>query len=234
MQRLVQEKPDIYRYWKEFDWLPYLPIVSLFFYFMVLGLALAGRLSSLEFFYGARFVFEVQMLLSIALMFLPINAQVVKQEKIYPMRVRHCSIVVMCLVCGLYGILNIVSIPFILATGQVNSLPHLIPRATVVTLCLMIEIIPTRVLSFTVIPPKLYRLYRIKRVERKLNQFIVFKREPFNRHLLTGILELDSPLIEPSSISQRTIANQRQMVMGNRNFTCNLQLYHKAIRHIRT
>ena len=190
-QRLVHEKPDIFRYWVRFSWLPYLPIASLAFYLGVLALALTGKLSKLEFFYGARFVFETQVLFSTALMFLPINLQVVKQEKIYPMRVRHCSIVVMCLVCGLYAILNIVSIPFILATGHINSLPHLVPRATLVMLCLMIEVAPTRLISFTVIPPKLCRLYLIKRVERKLNRYIPFKREPFYRHVFSGILELD-------------------------------------------
>lgn len=191
MQKLVQEKPGTYHYWKRYDWLPYLPIGSLFFYFSVLGLALAGDLSKLEFFYGARFVFELQVLFSTALMFLPINIQVARHEKNYPMRVRHCSLVALCGVCILYALLNILAIPFILVTGHTNEFPHLIPRATLVMLCLLIEIAPTRVISFTVVPPKMYRLYRIKRVEKKLSRYVSFKREPLSRQLLFGILELD-------------------------------------------
>lgn len=150
--------------------------------FLISGILAAGFLNVLSDFqahYWIEFLAEFYLMMQLAFVFTPINWRLYKQEQVYPMQVKEMTLVVFSVISASASLMTVLFVPSILFTGKANPYPDLIPRAAVGVVCLIIILIPHRWIAHSLIPLKLYRLYNIKRIERRLGRYIGIRKERF-------------------------------------------------------
>lgn len=161
---------------------------------LISGILAAGflnMLADLQTHYWIELAAEFYLMMQLAFVFTPINWRLYKQEQVYPMRVKEMTLVVFSVVSALASLLTVLFVPPILITGVINPYPELIPRAAVGVVCLIIILIPHRWISYSLVPLKLYRLYNIKRIERRLEWYIGIRKERFSLPKLFEATYLD-------------------------------------------
>lgn len=178
---LVQRSPGLYRpRWFHLRLYQAAPGIA----GMLLGVMaahMAGGVSALRAEYLMKWVVEGYGLLQAALVFVPVNAAMFRQERVFPMRVKHLATLVLTTTFALSAAFSVVFIPPIIVTGQFNQGPYVIPRGLIAAFCLVIILIPHRWLSLLLLPPRLCRYARLAALERRLSERVLLRRERFAR-----------------------------------------------------
>ena len=112
-----------------------------------------------------------------ALVFVPINAAMFREEQVFPMRIKHLVTLVLTATFALSAACSVVFIPPILLTGQPNPGPFLIPRGLIAAFCLVIILVPHRWLSLLLLPLELRCYGRLAALERRLEKLVDIRRE---------------------------------------------------------
>lgn len=138
---------------------------------------IAGWVSAFRAEYLMKWVVEGYGLLQSALVFVPVNAAMFRQERVFPMRVKHLATLVLTATFAISAAFSVVFIPPIILTGQVNQGPYVIPRGLIGALCLVIILIPHRWLTWLLLPRR-WRCYgRLAAVERRLEKLVDIRCE---------------------------------------------------------
>ncbi|NLF76530.1 MAG: hypothetical protein GX573_12610 [Chloroflexi bacterium] len=125
-----------------------------------------------------KWVVEGYGLLQSVLVFVPVNATMFRQERVFPMRVKHLATIVICATFALSAACSVAFIPPILLTGQSNPGPFLIPRGPIAAFCLVVILVPHRWLSLLLLPRRLRCYGRLATVEARLANLVDIRREP--------------------------------------------------------
>lgn len=174
---LVQRSPGLYRpRWFHLRLYQAAPGIA----GMLLGVMaahMAGGVSALRAEYLMKWVVEGYGLLQSALVFVPVNAAMVRQERVFPMRVKHLATLVLTTTFAISAAFSVVFIPPIIVTGQFNQGPYVIPRGLIAAFCLVIILIPHRWLSLLLLPRRLRCYGRLASVEHRLEKLVDIRRE---------------------------------------------------------
>ncbi len=174
---LVQRSPGLYRpRWFHLRLYQAAPGIA----GMLLGVMaahMAGGVSALRAEYLMKWVVEGYGLLQSALVFVPVNAAMVRQERVFPMRVKHLATLVLTATFALSAAFSVVFIPPIIVTGQSNQGPYVIPRGLIAAFCLMIILAPHRWLTLLLLPRRLRCYGRLAAVEHRLGKLVDIRRE---------------------------------------------------------
>jgi hypothetical protein len=174
---LVQRSPDVYRLrWFHPRLIQAAPgIAGLLF--LLMAAHIAGAISSFRVQYSMKWLVEGYGLLQSALVFVPINAAMFRQEQVFPMRVKHLATLILTATFALSAACSVVFIPPILLTGKPNPGPFLIPRGLIAAFCLVIILVPHRWLSLLLLPLELRCYGRLAAVEARLSRLVDIRRE---------------------------------------------------------
>lgn len=137
----------------------------------------AGGVSAFRAEHMMKWVVEGYGLLQAALVFVPVNAAMVRQERVFPMRVKHLATLVLTTTFALSAAFSVVFIPPIIVTGQSNQGPYVIPRGLIAAFCLMIILAPHRWLTLLLLPRRLRCYGRLAAVEHRLGKLVDIRRE---------------------------------------------------------
>jgi len=143
----------------------------------VMAAHLAGGVSAFRAEYLMKWVVEGYGLLQSALVFVPVNAAMVRQERVFPMRVKHLATLVLAVTFALSAAFSVVFIPPIILTGQSNQGPYVIPRGPIAAFCLVVILIPHRWLTLLLLPRRLRCYGRLAAVEHRLEKLVDIHRE---------------------------------------------------------
>jgi len=176
---LVQRSPDMYRLrWFHLRLIQTAPGIA----GLLVGLMaahIAGRVSSFRAEYMMKWLVEGYGLLQSALVFVPVNRAMFRQEQVFPMRVKHLATLVLTATFAISAAFSVVFIPPIILTGQSNQWPFLIPRGLIAAFCLVIILVPHRWLALLLLPPRLRRYARLIALERHIEKLVPIRREAF-------------------------------------------------------
>jgi len=176
---LVQRSPDVYRLrWFHLRLIQAAPGIA----GLLVGLMaahIAGRVSSFRVEYMMKWLVEGYGLLQSALVFVPVNRAMFRQEQVFPMRVKHLATLVLTATFAISAAFSVVFIPPIILTGQSNQWPFLIPRGLIAAFCLVIILVPHRWLALLLLPPRLRRYARLIALERHIEKLVPIRREAF-------------------------------------------------------
>ncbi|NLF79236.1 MAG: hypothetical protein GX573_26375 [Chloroflexi bacterium] len=138
---------------------------------------IAGRVSAFRAEHMMKWAVEGYGLLQSALVFVPVNLAMFRQEEIFPMRVKHLATLVLTATFAISATFSVVFIPPILLTGQPNQGPYLIPRGLIAAFCLVIILVPHRWLALLLLPPRLRRYARLAALERHIEKMVLIRRK---------------------------------------------------------
>jgi len=174
---LVQRSPGLYRLrWFHLRLIQAAPGIA----GLLLGMMaahMAGGVSAFRAEYLMKWVVEGYGLLQSALVFVPVNAAMVRQERVFPMRVKHLATLVLTTTFALSAAFSVVFIPPIIVTGQSNQGPYVIPRGLIAAFCLMIILAPHRWLTLLLLPRRLRCYSRLASMEHRLGNLVDIRRE---------------------------------------------------------
>jgi len=174
---LVQRSPGLYRLrWFHLRLIRAAPGIA----GLLLGVMaahIAGWVSAFRAEHMMKWVVEGYGLLQSALVFVPVNAAMFRQERVFPMRVKHLATLVLTTTFALSAAFSVVFIPPIMLTGQSNQGPYFIPRGLIAAFCLVIILIPHRWLTLLLLPRRLHCYARLAALERRLSERVLLRRE---------------------------------------------------------
>ena len=137
----------------------------------------AGGVSAFRAEHMMKWVVEGYGLLQAALVFVPVNAAMVRQERVFPRGVKLLAALVLTTPFALSAAFSVVFIPPIIVTGQSNQGPYVIPRGLIAAFCLMIILAPHRWLTLLLLPRRLRCYGRLAAVEHRLGKLVDIRRE---------------------------------------------------------
>jgi len=174
---LVTQSPEVRQVQRLHLWLIRAAPGILLALLVLMAAHLAGWFSAFQFRYQAKWIEEGYGLLQSALVFVPINRQMVRQERVFPMRVKHRTTLVLTSTFAVSAAFSVVCIPPILITGHENLGPYLIPRGPIAALCLVIILMPHRWLTLLLLPRRLRCYARLAALEGRLSECVTLRRE---------------------------------------------------------
>jgi hypothetical protein len=174
---VVERSPQIYPLRRCHLWLIYAAPAIILFILLLMAVYLDGHLSSFRVQYLMKWLVEGYGLLQSTLVFVPINTQMFRQERVFPMRVKHLTTLVLTVTFAISAAFSVIFIPPILLTGHENPGPYLIPRGPIAALCLVIILVPHRWLALLLLPRRLRRYARLAALERRLAGLVTLRRE---------------------------------------------------------
>ncbi|MCL4237630.1 MAG: hypothetical protein KJ047_05235 [Anaerolineae bacterium] len=143
----------------------------------LMAMHVAGCVSSFRVQYMMKWLVEGYGLLQSALVFVPINAAMFRQERVFPMRVKHLATLVLTTTFAISAAFSVIFIPPIIFTSHPNQGPYVIPRGLIAALCLVIILVPHRWLALLLLPPRLRRYARLADTERQIEKLVSIRRE---------------------------------------------------------
>jgi hypothetical protein len=174
---LVLRSPDMYRLrWFHLRFIRAAPGVAGLL-LVLMAAHIVGAISSFRAQYSMKWLVEGYGLLQSALVLVPINTAMFRQEQVFPMRVKHLATLVLTTTFAFSAACSVVFIPPILLTGQPNPGPFLIPRSLIAAFCLVIILVPHRWLSLLLLPLELRCYGRLAVLERRLEKLVDIRRE---------------------------------------------------------
>ncbi len=190
-------------------------------------LHLSGILSSFQMQYASKWTIEGDALLQTTFVFMPINFCMVRQEQIFPMKIKHLATLVLCFTFALSALLSVVSIPVILSTGKINPGPTIIPRGQIAAVCLGILHVALRWLAMLAVPIRLYYFGKLARLDSRLLRLVRQPyREPMNWRLMYRSEHIEIAiyirvidildnyrLVEPCDSNSQTLVEQIQALV---------------------
>lgn len=175
---LVQRSPEVYPLRRlHIRLIHAAPLVALTL-LVLMAAHLTGKVSFFRAQYMMKWLQETYSLLQSAFVFVPINAAMFRQERIFPMRIKHLATLALCATFALSAAFSVLSIPPILVTGEDSRVPYLIPRGQIAACCLGIILVPHRWLALLLLPRRLRCYARLAALERSLAQKVLLRRDP--------------------------------------------------------
>ena len=174
---LVQRSPDVYRlrrfHLRLIQAAPGIAGLLL----LLMTTHIAGFVSSFRLEYMMKWLVEGYGLLQSALVFVPINRAMFRQEQVFPMRVKHLATLVLTATFAISAAFSVVFIPPIILSGHPNQWPYFIPRGLIAAFCLVIILVPHRWLTLLLLPSRLRRYARLAALENHIEQLVPIRRE---------------------------------------------------------
>lgn len=175
---LVQRSPDLYRSrWFHTPLIRSAPS-TVCLLLTLLAVHIAGYLSSFRTQHLMKWLVEGYGLLQSALVFVPINAAMFRQERVFPMRVKHLATLVLCATFALSAACFVVLLPSMVVTQKPYEGKHVVPRAPIAVVCLVIILVPHRWLTVLLLPSLLRCYARLAALERRIGTLVDIRREP--------------------------------------------------------
>lgn len=174
---LVIQSPEVYRLRQSHRWLIRFTPGIVLALLLLMAAHLTGWISAFLFSYLTKWIEEGYGLLQSALVFVPINRQMVRQERVFPMRIKHRTTLALTSTFAISAAFSVVFIPLILITGHENPGPYLIPRGPIAALCLVIILMPHRWLTLLLLPRRLRCYARLSAIEGRLSEHVTLRRE---------------------------------------------------------
>ncbi|MEP0762752.1 MAG: hypothetical protein HRF48_08460, partial [Chloroflexota bacterium] len=143
----------------------------------VMAAHMAGGVSALRAEYLMKWVVEGYGLLQAALVFVPVNAAMVRQERVFPMRVKHLATLLLCATFALSAACSVAFLPSMIVSQKPYAGRYMVPRAPIAAFCLVIILIPHRWLSLLLLPRRLRCYGRLASVEHRLGKLVDIRRE---------------------------------------------------------
>lgn len=174
---LVQRSPGLYRLrWFHLRLIQAAPGIA----GLLLGMMaahIAGWMSAFRAEHMMKWVVEGYGLLQSALVFVPVNAAMVRQEQVFPMRVKHLATLLLCATFALSAACSVVFLPSMILTQKPYAGQYVVPRAPIAVICLVIILMPHRWLSLLLLPRRLRCYGRLAAVEHRLEKLVDIRRE---------------------------------------------------------
>lgn len=174
---LVDRSPEIYRLnryhvpliraWPE--------VVGLLL--LLLLIHMAGWLSSFRAQHLMKWLQESYGFLHAVLVYVPVNAALFRQERVFSMRVKHLAVLVLAVTFALSTATSIVFLPSMIVHQQPYEGNYAVPRAPIAVLCLVIILVPHRWLTLLVLPRRLWCYRRLVALERCIAQRVTLRHE---------------------------------------------------------
>ena len=124
-----------------------------------------------------KWVVEGYGLLQSVLVFVPVNAAMFRQERVFSMRVKHLAVLVLGVTFALSTATSIVFLPSMIVHQQPYEGDYAVPRAPIAVICLVIILVPHRWLTLLVLPRRLWCYRRLVVLERCIAQRVNLRHE---------------------------------------------------------
>ncbi len=143
----------------------------------VMAAHIAGGVSAFRAEHLMKWVVEGYGLLQSALVFVPVNAAMFRQERVFPMRVKHLATLMLCAAFALSAACSVVFLPSMIITQEPYAGRYVVPRAPVAVVCLVLILVPHRWISLLLLPRRLRCYGRLAAVEHRLEKLVDIRRE---------------------------------------------------------
>jgi len=174
---LVQRSPGLYRLrWFHLRLIQAAPGIAGLLVGMMAA-HIAGWMSSFRAEHMMKWVVEGYGLLQSALVFVPVNAAMFRQERVFPMRVKHLATLLLCATFAFSAACSVVFLPSMIVTQKPYAGRYVVPRAPIAVICLVIILMPHRWLSLLLLPRRLRCYGRLAAVEHRLEKLVDIRRE---------------------------------------------------------